>query len=292
MGHKVLDQLCALGITKQEDVVEIFPQVRDRDDISVLCDKKSGVIFLSQSDHIDLQYYEAKEGCEYWSSSDREQAKQLVKDDDERRCAQFKELIRGKKWMDCGTGVGGVLDLLGKYASDVYAVEPQDHIRNELAKEGYKVYTSIDDCPVENIDIITLFHVVEHLIDASAAFERIYNMLAPGGKIVVEVPHAKDALITLFHLKSFKKFTFWSEHMLLHTKTSLKVFLEEAGFKNVRVEGYQRYPLANHIYWIFCGKPGGHKKWPFLRAAWLEQMYNTLLHKIDKTDTIIAYGEK
>lgn len=292
MGSKLLDQLSELGITKKEDVVEIFPTVRDRDDISVLCDKNSGVIFLSQSDHIDLKYYETQEGCKYWSSSDRAQAKLVVKEDDERRCEQFQEMIQGKKWLDCGTGVGGILDLMKPYAGEVYAIEPQDHMRNELIKEGYKVFANVDDCPLEDLDVVTLFHVVEHLIDALGTFKEIHKIIKSGGKIVVEVPHAKDALITLFNLKSFKKFTFWSEHMILHTKNSLKRYLENAGFKNVVVEGYQRYPLINHLYWILQGKPGGQKKWFYLRNSWIEKGYNALLKKLDKTDTIIAYGEK
>ena len=79
-----------------------------------------------------------------------------------------------------------------------------------------------------------------------------------GGKIIIEVPHAKDILISYFNLESFKSFTFWSEHLILHTRESISRFLTVAGFKDVEVFGIQRYPLANHFYWLKEGKPGGH----------------------------------
>ena len=64
-------------------------------------------------------------------------------------------------------------------------------------------------------------------------------------------------------MKSFKNFTFWSEHLILHTE-DLKIagllskILKIAGFKIVNFEYFQRYNINNHFKWIIENKPNGH----------------------------------
>ncbi len=112
-----------------------------------------------------------------------------------------------------------------------------------------------------------------------------------GGRIIVEVPHANDFLLSTLNNEAFKAFTFWSEHLILHTRQSLKVFLETAGFVNVTVQGFQRYPLVNHLHWLAQGKPGGHVSWKHLRAQAMDRAYEDFLKSIDQTDTLIAVAE-
>jgi len=110
--------------------------------------------------------------------------------------------------------------------------------------------------------------------------------------LIVEVPHANDFLISFLNLQAFKEFTFWSEHLILHTRQSLEIFLREAGFKNIRIQGFQRYPLANHLHWLAKGKAGGHKHWHHLQTDELNRAYASMLASLDKTDTLIAVAEK
>ena len=44
-----------------------------------------------------------------------------------------------------------------------------------------------------------------------------------------------NLLLKKLKIKSFINFTLWSEHLILHTKKSLKCFLEKAGFKKNRI---------------------------------------------------------
>jgi SAM-dependent methyltransferase len=292
MKHIIEEQLLALGIINKDKVVDFFPKVRDRDDVKVLKCEQSGVIYLSSAHHIEQSYYNDKKGTSYWSSSNREEGLKNTYIDDNRRFNQFKELITNKTYLDIGSGLGGVLDLFKTVAKEVCAVEPQAEIRELLNSIGYKVYNSIENAPAKNINVITLFHVFEHLTDPLGSLKNLHKLLNENGKIIIEVPHAKDILIDTFKLDSFKAFTFWSEHLILHTRKSLEIFLEAAGYKNISVMGFQRYPLANHLYWLNKGKPGGHIEFTQLRNAIMENEYANLLNTIDQTDTIIAIAEK
>jgi SAM-dependent methyltransferase len=292
MENSIQSLLVSMGICSLDSIQECYPRVRDRDDIKVMRCSKSGVIFLQRSDHIDtLRYYEEKDKLEYWSAKSRQEALLSCMDDDRRRAAQFESMIRNKRWLDIGTGVGGILDLLAPHASYVCAIEPQRTAREELKNLGYHVYRDIREVEETNFDIITLFHVFEHMPDPLESLRLIASKMKDG-QVVIEVPHANDALLTLYDLDVFKDFTFWSEHLILHTRISLEAMLRKAGFRDIQVSGCQRYPLANHLYWLSKGKPGGHKEWSFMSNDELDNAYGRTLDRLNYTDTLIATAFK
>ena len=113
--------------------------------------------------------------------------------------------------------------------------------------------------------------------------------LKKGGVVIIEVPHANDFLLDILELGSFKRFTLWSQHLILHTRISLKAFLKEAGFSNILIQGVQRYPLSNHLRWIGDKKPGGHKSIiSSIDSDELYEAYENSLQKLDATDTLVA----
>ncbi|MEI8012399.1 MAG: class I SAM-dependent methyltransferase [Candidatus Omnitrophota bacterium] len=291
MENRIQSLLCALNICQATSVEPFYPRVRDREDIAVLRCRRSGVIFLSRSDHMERAHYESRADLAYWGEVDRKAALATTAMDDERRSAQFREMIAGKLWLDVGTGLGGILELLGSSAAGVTAVEPQAGPRECLQKRGFQVYQSLEDLPDQKADTVTLFHVFEHFTDPLESLRRIRAVMKPGARIVIEVPHARDVLLSSFENDAFKAFTFWSEHLILHTRQSLTVFLESAGFQGITVSGYQRYPLANHLYWLAKGLPDGQKAWPHLRAPDAECAYAAMLENIDQTDTLIAVAQ-
>ena len=290
--NRIKDQLINLGICEESSIESYYPQVRDRNDISVLKCNKSGVIFLSRSDHMDMSHYEEKEGFKYWSCEDRTHAVNVGHEDKIRRKEFLQHVVANRKWMDIGTGSGGILDELSLLASKICAVEPQEIARESLKKLGYDVYSSIEKTTETDFDVVTLFHVFEHLTKPLEDLTLISEKMASQGQIIIEVPHAKDFLISFLEHEGFKKFTFWSEHLILHTRQSLTCFLEKAGFEDVIVTSCQRYPLANHLHWLAKNQPGGHQKWNFLRTIELDSAYSQMLSQLDKTDTLIATARK
>ncbi|MBE3089026.1 MAG: class I SAM-dependent methyltransferase [Actinobacteria bacterium] len=289
--NKIKALLIELGIITEDSIAPYFPKVRDRDDVSVLKCNKSDVIFLSRSDHMSLSHYNEKKNFNYSGSKNRKNVLSATLEDTQRRFEQFKLIISNKKWVDIGTGAGGILDLLSPIASETMAVEPQESLRNVLAEAGYKVFSFIDQAPDDYFDIATLFHVFEHFTNPIEELKSIRKKMIKGAKIIIEVPHARDFLISILDIEAYKAFTFWSEHLILHTRESLNTFLQAAGFSRIVISNFQRYPLANHLYWLAQGKPGGHIYWHYLRTPELHQAYANMLSNIDRTDTLIAIAE-
>ena len=293
MKNKVAKTLCDWGVCDEAAIEEFYPRVRDRDDISVLRCRKSGVTFTSTSEHMDISHYSEKhEFPHYWKEDNRERALVDSFADDSRRKEQFLSLISNKAWLDVGAGAGGVLDLLRPFAGSVAAVEPQKRALDSLRQQDYEAYSDISEVPSNEFDVITLFHVFEHLTDPLELLKIAHDRLRVGGKIIIEVPHASDFLFAFLDLEAFKKFTFWSEHLVLHKRCSLTAFLDRANFRNAVISGFQRYNLANHLHWLKEKQPSGHIKWNMLSTEQLDSAYSSMLQRIDMTDTLIAIAEK
>lgn len=290
--NKTKTMLIKTGISNNNSIIKYYPTVRDRNDVSVLRCEKSGVIILDRTDHIDVNHYEKMKGCTYFGAENRNMAIMETHEDDERRCDKFKGIILNKKWLDIGAGVGGALIKLSPYASETHAVEPQIEAYNNLLSLGYQSYRKTEEAPKEYFNVVTLFHTLEHFTDQIAELETIKKVMAKNAKIIIEVPHANDFLISFLDCEPFKKATFWSEHLILHTRISLEIILKKVGFRNITVSGIQRYPLSNHLHWLSKGKPGGHRIWSELRTKELDNEYEKMLSRLDKTDTLIAQAQK
>ncbi len=286
--HPVFADLCGLGLSDKASLKPYYHRVRDRDDISVLRCGRSGALLLSRCDQIGESYYQGQQDLSYWSTMKPGEAVLEGAEDLDRRSRDLRYIVANKRWLDVGTGVGGILQRNGPLAAEAAVVEPQSGVHDWLRTLGYPVYTDLESAPARHFDVVTLFHVFEHVVAPLAFLMEVRNRMATGGLIVVEVPHARDFLLSFLELDAFKRFTFWSEHLLLHTRLTLEAFLRAAGFHQISTRGCQRYPLANHLMWLASGRPAGQIIWPELRTPQLDDAYGEMLAGLDMTDTLTA----
>ena len=99
------------------------------------------------------------------------------------------------------------------------------------------------------------------------------------------MPSAQDFLLSL---SEFKKFTFWSEHLILHTEKSLRTMLKKSGFRKIQIKYYQRYSFSNHIGWFIKKIPGGHNFYKHITDKKINKEYLNYLLRKKMTDTFIA----
>jgi 2-polyprenyl-3-methyl-5-hydroxy-6-metoxy-1,4-benzoquinol methylase len=290
MTNPIFDVLCGLGVCDASATEHFHSGVRDRGDIDVLHCRKSGALFLDRVDHMDIAYYNAKPPTHRFGTDKRQIL--TTNDDTQRRYKQFANLVRGKSWLDIGTGSGAMLDVFAPLATDYAAVEPQDTAAAFLREMGHSVYQRMEDVPQGQYAIVTLFHVFEHLTDPLGVLEGVFRQMPAGGRLVIEVPHARDMLISFARSEAFLKHTFWSEHLFLHTRETLQALVAAAGFEVVAVQGVQRYPVANHLHWLAEGKPAGHIVWNMLVDETLDTAYANVLARLDRTDTLTLEARK
>lgn len=286
---ELISDLDRMGILVRDRLELYYPRVRDRDDVAVLWDPVTEVIVLSRSDHVSAGYYEERKEQNGYSVQGTEVVTPRL-DDNMRRAEDFGGYLRNKRWLDFGCGLGGMLDEMASEAAWALGLEPNKERAAIVSAKGHPVVGCLEEIEAASLDVVTMFHVLEHLNDPVSTLQAVKRVLRPGGELLVEVPHARDVLFTLFACEAFRRFTFWSEHLVLHTRPSLRTVLAQAGFGQIEISGYQRYPLANHLHWLARQQPGGHDKWRFLSSSALDSEYQALLAKVDRTDSLVAYA--
>jgi 2-polyprenyl-3-methyl-5-hydroxy-6-metoxy-1,4-benzoquinol methylase len=210
--------------------------------------------------------------------------------DSRRRFDDFRDLMVNKAVCDFGTGHGLFMRAAKDTASVIAGVELNTIHVGRLKADGFRVEPSIMVYDEKSFDVITLFHVLEHLAEPVEMLQDIRSRMKPGARLIIEVPHARDFLHRTLESEAFKKFTFWSEHLVLHTAESLRRTIALAGFSAITVKGYQRYGLENHLHWLVKQKPGGHEAWAHLGSEQVYESYAALLQSIGQTDTLLAFA--
>lgn len=191
-----------------------------------------------------------------------------------------------KSILDFGCGKGGYLRMARNYANKVSGVELENEPRKQLVSEGIDVRSSIGEFN-EKFDFITMFHVIEHLIEPDEWLQEIKNHLSDGGELIIETPNADDILLQQYDCDAFKDFTYWGCHVRLYTSKTLESLLTAAGFQIKWNRQIQRYPLANHLYWLKEGKPGGQNIWNDLSTDVLNAEYERILAEKGMCDTLL-----
>ena len=264
-------------------------EVRDRPEIEILQCQSCGLVSLASTAHIKPEFYE-KSGMHGAEPTPIEVWLKDTEWDDRRRFDMVKAMLPNKRLLDFGCGAAGFLQRAESLAAEVTGVELESRVRDYWA-EKINIVPSVEQAG-RGYDLITAFHVVEHLPDPRAMLNKLGSSLKPKGRMIVEVPSADDALLTLYDCTAFQRFTYWSQHLFLFTAHTLERLALQAGLRVVAVQSYQRYPLSNHLHWLSRGKPGGHQSWVFLDTPELASAYANTLAALGKTDTLIAHLER
>lgn len=283
---RIFETLGALGLTSAETRQVLARRTRDRDDVTVWRDERSRVIYIDDF-YVGEQEYRSGE---YRARKGRPDYERLS--DARRRLDDYARFYAGNRVCDVGCGEGHFLLGARDAAAAASGVELQLDCIEHLRGAGVDCADDISKLSGP-FDTIFMFHALEHFPDPLAVLGEVIPHLAPGGRLVAEVPHANDFLISTLESRAFLEFTLWSQHLILHTRESLRRLLQAAGLPRVLLEGRQRYPLSNHLTWLAEGAPGGHKgALSTLDTPDLGTAYENALRKLDATDTLVAVAER
>ena len=289
-------ELKKLKLIKDKNLFVLNKKTRDRK-IRVIKDSKTKVIFLEKyltriNHYSSLKNYDefkiGKAKIKKIKTTSGYIKTNIIINEDLRRYELFKKELTNKHILDFGCGWGGLMKNIKKYKS-LCGVEVREQCISYIKKKIKKIniYNNIN--LVKNkVDIITMFHVLEHLPNQVDTLKSLKSKLRSGGKIIIEVPHAQDFLILQNNLKEFKNFTFWSEHLILHTQKSLRKILTKSGFRNIKFQYYQRYGFANHLGWFIERKPSMGKIYNNIFNKKLQKAYVENLKQLGQTDTLLV----
>ncbi|MBU0952732.1 MAG: class I SAM-dependent methyltransferase, partial [Elusimicrobia bacterium] len=148
------------------------------------------------------------------------------------------------KILDVGCGPGEFLSFAKKDGWETFGTEISAFAAAHAAKKfGLNVFTGDlreAKFPDNNFDVVTIWHVLEHMPDPSAVLKEINRIIKPSGVLVIAVPNLNNYIYmlayTVFKLKKLKLFVMGEReiHVSFFTSKTLRNLLDKTGFKIIK----------------------------------------------------------
>lgn len=170
-----------------------------------------------------------------------------------------------KTWkiMDLASGYGFFIQLMAEDGYNVDGIEISRE-RLELCKERIrdlpaKIYDinllqeEIPDRLRGRYDLVTAFHIIEHIVDPHLFVFRTLDLLKPGGYLLMEMPNVANVMMDAS--KEFNDFFYIRDHVAYYTPSLIRKLFEDLGIRVLKQRGTQMYGIENHMNWILNGAP-------------------------------------
>ena len=94
--------------------------------------------------------------------------------------------------LDIGAGTGDFLNVAQNNGWNTIGVEPSEKAKAIAVKKGVTFSDSISSLPNHSFDIITMWHVLEHVPNLEEQIKELKRLLKPTGTILIAVPNFKS----------------------------------------------------------------------------------------------------
>ncbi|WP_019670876.1 class I SAM-dependent methyltransferase [Eudoraea adriatica] len=187
-----------------------------------------------------------------------------------------------KTLLDIGTGTGSFLESAKQNGWNVYGIEPGKKARDLAKKKGLKLKESLDLLEKRRFQVITLWHVLEHLPDLESQIKKITSLLEKDGTLIIAVPNFQS-----YDARYYKEY--WAaydvpRHLSHFSQLSIKKLFSKNGMKLEKISPM----IFDSFYVSLLSEKFKYGKSNILRAfliglksnirAWKTKEYSSLLY--------------
>ena len=196
------------------------------------------------------------------------------------------------KLLDIGCGVGDFLCQVKHQGWEVTGIEPSDQAKDIAEKRlGIRPLAPEDSVtlPSASFDVITLWHVLEHVDDLKFQTSEITRLLKPGGRLVIALPNFQS-----FDCQYYKdKWAAWDvpRHLNHFSPETLKSIWVSLGFLPMDTKKL----VWDAFYISFLSEKYLHHSLPLVRGAFVglrsntkachSGMYSSLVYRFKKPES-------
>ena len=185
------------------------------------------------------KYYES---AEYISHSDKRNGifaavyQQVRKYTLGRKLAMISKFHSKGEILDIGCATGQFLNYMSAHGWKTTGIEPDEKTRARAISEyGLQVFPEekLNSFNKASFDVITMWHVLEHVSVLNGRMDQLKNLLKPQGTLIIAVPNCDS-----FDAKKYGEF--WAgydlpRHLYHFTKSDIKILVEKFGFTIVNI---------------------------------------------------------
>ena len=195
---------------------------------------------------------QVSEENKYWDNAKQvkiyseEQIEENFKKDFLRKLGLVRSFFREKgRLLDVGCGTGQFLNIAKGEGWDVYGLDISEGV-SCIAKEKYGIRVFVGKPETFEsygiaFDCVTLWDVIEHIKDPLLSLKAVHSHMKDEGLLVIRTP-SESALIRKkirflagLGIMSFLKYVYYTPHYFYFQKKTLRLLLEQAGFKVEKV---------------------------------------------------------
>lgn len=131
--------------------------------------------------------------------------------------------------LDIGAGTGDFLVAAKASGWQTTGVEPNENAKKLAVSKGISFQNPIESIENEQFDVITMWHVMEHVPDVEYQIKQLKRLLKPNGTLIIAVPNYKS-----FDAQHYGKF--WAaydvpRHLWHFSRTSIEKLVSRENMK-------------------------------------------------------------
>ena len=135
--------------------------------------------------------------------------------------------------LDIGAGTGEFLSVAKNDGWQIIGVEPSDKAKAIAKSKGVSFVEKTSELENHSFDVISMWHVLEHVPDLDKQIKELKRLLKPKGTLIIAVPNFKS-----FDANHYGKF--WGAydvpiHFWHFSKTAIKLLFEKEEMKLEKV---------------------------------------------------------
>jgi 2-polyprenyl-3-methyl-5-hydroxy-6-metoxy-1,4-benzoquinol methylase len=139
---------------------------------------------------------------------------------------------KGGEILDIGCATGHFLNKMARHGWITTGIEPDDTTRGyAIAEYGLNVFSEdkLDEFTASSFDVITMWHVLEHVAQLNKRIQQLRKLIKPGGTIIIAVPNCES-------YDAIKYGRFWAgydlpRHLYHFTKSDISKLAEKIGMR-------------------------------------------------------------
>lgn len=127
--------------------------------------------------------------------------------------------------LDVGAGTGEFLKVAKEKGWSVQGMEPNNNACRLASEKGIELRSSLNDFKDNRFDVVTLWHVLEHIPNLEETISQLSDLVKPNGTLIIAVPNFKS-----YDAKYYKEF--WAaydvpRHLWHFSKKSMEKLFSE-----------------------------------------------------------------
>ena len=137
------------------------------------------------------------------------------------------------KLLDIGSGTGEFLNVAKEDGWEIIGVEPSSKAKAIAIKKGVSFIDNTNLLEDQSFDVITMWHVLEHVPNIENQIKELKRLLKPNGTILIAVPNFNS-----FDAKYYD--VFWAaydvpRHLWHFSKTAIKALFQKQDLELIKV---------------------------------------------------------